>query len=95
MPRGCTMMIGTGSLTPKQGRLRRRRRAATKAAAAHCQDLGQPRSETDPGFDDVFFYILVFGERERVCGASGSVFSPEMDNTCSQLHVGSGFLKKY
>ena len=63
--------------------------------AAHCQNLGQPRSESDPGFGEFFIYILGFGECERACGASGSVFSPEMDNTCSQLHVGSGFLKKY
>ena len=26
--------------------------------------------------------------------AASSVFSPEMDSTCSQLHPGSGFLKK-
>ena len=26
--------------------------------------------------------------------AISSVFLPEIDNTCSQLHVGSGFLKK-
>ena len=26
--------------------------------------------------------------------AASCVFSPEMDSTCSQLHVGSGFLKK-
>ena len=26
--------------------------------------------------------------------AASNVFAPEMDNTCSQLHVGSGFLKK-
>ena len=27
--------------------------------------------------------------------AASTGFSPEMDSTCSQLHVGSGFLKKY
>ena len=28
-------------------------------ATAHCQNLGQQRSEPDPGFDYLFFYILV------------------------------------
>ena len=30
----------------------------------------------------------------RIYRAASSVFSSEMINTCSQLHVGSGFLKK-
>ena len=34
----------------------------------------------DPGFDDSH-------------DAASSVFSPEMDSTCSQLHTGSEFLK--
>ena len=29
------------------------------------------------------------------CHAASSVFSPEMDSTCSQLFPGSGFLKNY
>ena len=32
---------------------------------AHCQDLGQPRSETDPRFDK-FFLHFGFGERKLV-----------------------------
>ncbi len=60
---------------------------------AHCQDLGQPRSEPDPGFDEFFIYILGFGTAERNWDRSGSAIFHNLDTTCSELHLSSGFLE--
>ena len=39
-------------------------------------------------------HIFAQGRIFLILSGSGSVFAPEMHSTCSQLHVGSGFLKK-
>ena len=64
-----------------------------ECSSGHCQNLGQQRSEPDPGFEYLFFYILVFDAPECIYDRSGSVISTGMDNTPCQLHVASGFLQ--
>ena len=65
----------------------------TLCTASHCQDLGQQCSEPDPGFVDIFFYILVCAKLFLVLNRPASVISRNLDNTHSGLHVASGFLK--
>ena len=41
------------------------------------------------------YFFFVWADIFLVLNGLGSVISRKMDTTCSGLHVGSGFLKKY